>query len=124
MEADGVSDLIPFVHVTDPARSVAFYERLGFSVKETHEHEGRLDWAALESGSGQLMLARASAPIDRAQQAVLFYLHSDDLAGFRARLVAEGLTVGEIRDGTPGPRQELALSDPDGYCLMVAQSEE
>jgi hypothetical protein len=70
------------------------------------------------------MLAQATAPIDRRHQAVLFYLYSDDLPGFRARLESEGLPVGEIRDGTPGPRQELAMSDPDGYCLMVAQIDE
>jgi hypothetical protein len=118
-----VTDLIPFVRVADMGRSVVFYERLGFSVKETHEHDGGLDWAALEAGSAQLMLADAGASIDPAQQAVLFYLYSDDLPGFRARLISEGLPVGEIRDGTPGPRQELAMSDPDGYCLMVAQIE-
>jgi len=56
VEADRVSDLIPFVHVGDLGRSVAFYERLGFSVKATHEHAGQLDWAALEAGSAQLML--------------------------------------------------------------------
>jgi len=70
------------------------------------------------------MLARATAPIDRRQQAVLFYLYTDDLPTLRDRLVSEGVPLGEIRDGTPGPRQELAMSDPDGYCLMVAQIEE
>jgi hypothetical protein len=121
VEADRVSDLIPFVHVGDLGRSLAFYERLGFSLKARHKHEGRLDWAALEAGSAQLMLALASSPIDRSRQAVLFYLYSHDLSGLRARLLSEGLQVGEIRDGSPGPRQELAMSDPDGYCLMVAQ---
>jgi glyoxalase/bleomycin resistance protein/dioxygenase superfamily protein len=124
VEAHRVSDLIPFVHVSDLGRSIAFYERLGFSITDTYEHAGRLDWAALEAGSAQLMLARATAPIDRRQQAVLFYLYADDLSGLRARLASEGLPVGEIRDGTPGPRRELAMSDPDVYCLMVAQIEE
>jgi catechol 2,3-dioxygenase-like lactoylglutathione lyase family enzyme len=124
VKADRVSDLIPFVHVSDLGRSIAFYERLGFSVTDTYEHHGRLDWAALEAGSARLMLARATAPIDRRQQAVLFYLYTDDLPALRERLVSEGLPVGEIRDGTPGPRQELAMNDPDGYCLMVAQIEE
>jgi catechol 2,3-dioxygenase-like lactoylglutathione lyase family enzyme len=124
VDADEVTDLIPFVHVSDLERSLAFYERLGFSVKATHEHNGRLDWAALAAGSAQLMLAGASGPVDRTQQAVLFYLYTDDLPGLRARLVSEGLPVGEIRDGSPGPRQELAMSDPDGYCLMVAQIED
>lgn len=120
MSADRVSDLIPFVHVEDPERSIGFYERLGFRVTDTH-HAGDLDWVALESGLAKLMLARASAPIAREQETVLFYLYSDDLAGLRERLLGAGLQVGEIVDGSPGPRQEMSLADPDGYCLMVAQ---
>ena len=122
MSGDRVGNLIPFVHVADVARSIAFYELLGFEVRDTYAYEGRLDWAALESGDAQLMLARASAPIDCRVQAVLFYLYSDDLSALRDRLLAEGVTVGEIVDGSPGPEQEMRLADPDGWCLMIAQT--
>ena len=54
---------------------------------------------------------------------MLFYLYSDDLAALREQLLANGIHVGEIEDGTPGPSQEMRLSDPDGYVLMVAQLE-
>jgi catechol 2,3-dioxygenase-like lactoylglutathione lyase family enzyme len=123
MSAERVRDLIPFVHVTDVARSIAFYELLGFELKDTYEHDGRLDWAALESRDAQLMLAHASAPIERDKQAVLFYLYADDLAALREHLLAKGVTVGEIRDGSPGPAREMGLADPDGWCLMVAEIE-
>jgi len=123
MSAERVRNLIPFVHVTDVARSVAFYELLGFELKDTYEHDGRLDWAALESRDAQLMLAHASAPIERDKQGVLFYLYADDLAALREHLLAKGVTVGEIRDGSPGPAREMGLADPDGWCLMVAEIE-
>jgi hypothetical protein len=79
---------------------------------------GRLDWAALESGDAQLMLARASAPIERDKQAVLFYLYADDPAALRDHLVANGVAIGEIHDGSParrrdGPRRPRRLV-PDG----------
>jgi hypothetical protein len=38
-------------------------------------------------------------------------------------LITAGISAGEIVDGTPGPRQEMRLTDPDGYVLMVAQIE-
>jgi hypothetical protein len=117
-----VRNLIPFVHVAGVARSIAFYELLGFEVKDTYEHDGRLDWAALESGRGELMLARASRSIDRSQQAVLFYLYSDDLPGLRDHLLANAVAVGEIVDGSPGPEREMGVADPDGWCLMIAQT--
>ena len=116
-----VKGLVPFVHVSDVVRSIAFYELLGFHVRETYEHDGELDWAALESHDAHLMLARATAPINAHEQAIFFYLYSDDLAALRDHLLANGVAAGEIVDGRPGPEQEMGLADPDGYCLMIAQ---
>ena len=121
MADDNVSDLVAFVHVSDMARSIGFYERLGLEVSARNEHEGQLDWVSLQSSAARLMLARASAPIDPHAQAVLFYLYTRDLTQLRERLLAAGVAAGEIRDGTPGPRREMGLSDPDGYCLMIAE---
>src|SRR3954449_7018195 len=117
MSGERVRNLIPFVHVSDVARSIAFYELLGFELKDTYEDDGRLDWAALDSRDAQLMLARASHAIERDKQAVLFYLYADDLETLREHLLAAGLAVGEIRDGSPGPAREMGIADPDGWCL-------
>jgi hypothetical protein len=103
MAASEVSNLIPFVHVSDLTGSIAFYERLGFAVTDTHEHDGALDWAALEAGAAQLMLARAQAPIDRAHQAGLFYLHADDLAALRDRLWPTVFRAARSATARPGP---------------------
>jgi catechol 2,3-dioxygenase-like lactoylglutathione lyase family enzyme len=117
-----VNDLIPFVHVSDLARSIAFYELLGFEVGDTYEVDGELRWAALQHAHARIMLERASAPIDPHQQTVLFYLYAEALDGLRDHLIAHGLRVGPIRDGSPGPGREIGISDPDGYCLMIAEN--
>ena len=122
LRPDRVSDLVPFVHVGDLPRSVAFYELLGFEVADTYEAGGELQWLALQHGHARIMLQRATAPIDPHQQAVLFYLYAADLEALRDRLLAHGVAVGPIRDGSPGPEREIALSDPDGYRLMVAEA--
>jgi predicted enzyme related to lactoylglutathione lyase len=118
-----VRDLCPLAHVADVRTSIEFYELLGFEVRATHMNDGELDWATIGSDRAKLMLARASAPVIPDQQATLFYLYSEDLAALRDRVRDAGIAAGEIRDGTPGPRREMRLSDPDGYCLMVAQIE-
>ncbi|MFZ1925199.1 MAG: hypothetical protein WAU42_03550 [Solirubrobacteraceae bacterium] len=41
----------------------------------------------------------------------------------RTRPLAADIEAGEIEDGSPGPRQEMRVTDPDGYVLMVAQIE-
>lgn len=120
-----VGDLVPFVHVADVERSVAFYRLLGFEVRDTHEPDGRLEWAWLASGDAAIMLARADAPIEPREQAVLFYLYAPDVTALRDHLVARRIrpAPGEIVDGSPGPRLQMRVTDPDGYCLMVAQIE-
>jgi catechol 2,3-dioxygenase-like lactoylglutathione lyase family enzyme len=119
-----VDDLIPFVHVSDVERSIAFYELLGFATTDTYGPRRRLAWAALEHDDAKLMLARAGEPIDPARQAILFYLYTRDLQSLQAHLRAHGHPAGPIRDGSPGPKQEMRLRDPDGYVLMVAQHDD
>jgi predicted enzyme related to lactoylglutathione lyase len=118
-----VNGLIPFVHVEDVERSIAFYYHLGFVVASVYMYMGRPAWAELRSGGAELMVTTDGDSIDPAGQGVLFYLYSSNLAGLREQILAEGIDVGEIVDGTPGPRQEMRLTDPDGYVLMVAQVE-
>jgi catechol 2,3-dioxygenase-like lactoylglutathione lyase family enzyme len=118
-----VSRLVPFVHVDDVERSVAFYHHFGFTVESVYEYRGRPVWAALRSDGAELMVTLDGDPIDPAGQGVLFYLYSHDLAGLRAQLLASGIDAGEIEDGAPGPSQEMRVTDPDGYTLMVAQIE-
>ncbi len=119
-----VNDLIPFVHVHDVARSIAFYELLGFEVGDTYGSGDRLDWAALQSQDAKVMFARADQPIDAHDQAVLFYLYSHDLQTLQTHLRAHGEQAGPIRDGSPGPSAEMRVADPDGYVLMIAQRDD
>ena len=115
--------LVPFVHVEDVARSIAFYQQLGFVPASVYRYRERPVWAALRSGAAELMVTVDGDPVDPAGQGVLFYLYAPDLAALRDQLLAHGVDAGEIVDGSPGPRQELKVTDPDGYVLMVAQTE-
>jgi uncharacterized glyoxalase superfamily protein PhnB len=118
-----VSGLVPFVHVEDVERSIAFYHHLGFIVASVYKYGGTPVWADLCSERAELMVSTDGDAIDPAGQGVLFYLYSNNLAALREQLRAEGIDVGQIVDGTPGPRQEMRLTDPDGYVLMIAQNE-
>ena len=117
-----VSGLVPFVHVGSVQRSIDFYHHLGFVVASIYRYRGQPVWAELRSEGAELMVTTGDA-IDQTGQGVLFYLYSHDLPALRAQLAAAGVDAGEIVDGTPGPRQEMQITDPDGYVLMVAQIE-
>jgi catechol 2,3-dioxygenase-like lactoylglutathione lyase family enzyme len=118
-----VSRLIPFVRVVDVERSVAFYEHLGFTVQDVARYRDRLSWASLSSEGAQIMFEGTHGPPDADRQRIQFYLYSHDLAALRAQLLATGIDAGPIEDGTPGPREEMRVTDPDGYVLIVAQIE-
>jgi hypothetical protein len=119
--APAVSALVPFVYVADMERSLAFYRQLGFTPRNTHPLGGEPLWAFLQSEEASLMLACSDAPIVHPEQANFLYLYAHDLSGLRDRLVAHGLAPGEIYCGAPGPREEMRVTDPDGYVLMIAQ---
>jgi hypothetical protein len=116
-----VKGLIPFVHVEDVERSIEFYYHLGFIVVSLYKYRRQPVWAELQSDGAELMVSTDGDAIDPAGQGVLFYLYSSNLPALREQILAEGIDVGEIVDGTPGPKQEMRLTDPDGYVLMVAQ---
>ena len=116
-----VDRLVPFVRVVDVEESVGFYQRLGFSLQEEAKYRDRLSWALLRSGDAEIMFEGTHSPSDPGRQRVLFYLYSHDLAALRNQLLAAGIDAGQIEDGSPGPREEMRLTDPDGYVLMIAQ---
>jgi catechol 2,3-dioxygenase-like lactoylglutathione lyase family enzyme len=118
-----VVDLVPFVHVTDVARSIRFYEALGFSVIKRHERDGRLEFAGMEATqSAKIMLARVDHVPGRESARGFLYLYTPDLDAFRERLIGSGLDPGEIEDGPgPGPNRQLCVRDPDGHGHMVAE---
>lgn len=117
-----VAALVPFIDVIDVEVAIAFYALLGFEVTREHRPEDQRVWAWLRCGpSAELMVAVTEEPADAVAQGVLFYLYTDDLDGLREHLRAHGHHPSAIVDGSPGPRRELRVDDPDGYCLMVAE---
>ena len=119
-----VSRLVPFVRVVDVERSVAFYEHLGFIVEDVARYRDSLSWASLQSEGAEIMLEGTYGPSDPDRQRVQFYLYSHDLSALRDQLLRAGIEAGKIEDGSPGPREEMRVTDPDGYVLMIAQIEQ
>jgi hypothetical protein len=116
-----VHDLVPFVHVAKPERSVEFYRRLGLEPINSVADGDRLQWAFLRNERACVMLARASGPIDSGRQGVLLYVYARDLERFRRQLLDEALAPGPIEHPTHMPDGEPRLEDPDGYVLLIGQ---
>jgi len=113
----------PMMFVADVQRSVDFYAMLGFEQLGTHRDPNDvLVWTNMRAGNTDLMLAKASDPVDPTAQAVLFYLYSWDVIALREDLVARGITCSEISYPFYMQKGEFRITDPDGFALIIAQT--
>ena len=124
-----LTGLVPMIHVADVERSAEFYKLLGFDVGNSVPPAGTKHWAwlycpAVENwrNGANLMVTRSSRSINPDAQEVLLYVYASNLVALRDKLIANGIKVGEIAYPEYLPKGEFRMEDPDGYCLMVAQS--
>lgn len=69
-KAASVRSLVPFVHVADVERSVAFYRVLGFELGNLLPREGQMNWAWLYSPDAAECKTGPNLMIARSQRAM------------------------------------------------------
>lgn len=107
------------LHVADVARSVRFYEALGFELIDVEGDPSCPAWARVHCEGGALMFLLAEEPFDPKPQGILLYLYTEDLAGLREQIVAQGLRPNPIAHPEHMPSGEMSIEDPDGYVVLV-----
>ena len=115
--------LVPLAHVADVRKSVEFYQLLGFTVKNVVEREGQVQWAWLQNGGADLMIARSARPMNPGAQDILFYVYTPDVVAYRSELEAKGVKVGPVKYPFYSPRGEFRVDDVDGYTLFVSHAD-
>ena len=118
--------LVAMAHVRNVARSIEFYEKLGFEAVNTFTppDTGEPSWAYLTGGGAQLILTIAEPPAPTGAPGILFYLYGPDVRGIHAQVVEAGLTPGPIEQPFYSPLGEFRVEDPDGYVIVVTHVEE
>ncbi len=146
-ESFRVVDHIPMAHVANVDRSIEFYTLLGFACESRFSDDGDATYfASMVSEKAHLMLTRASAPVIAGEQAILFYMYSNDVQSLRKHLLGKRLIDGgkppserehnECAEELPDrqsvfeptypfymPAGEIRIQDPDGYVILVGQRE-
>ena len=116
--------LIPLVHVSSVTRSIAFYEKLGFTVEGRFTPPGSDEpsWASLMSGRAELMIAdgRGGGLHPSDLKPVILYLYCADVKAMHEQLHAAGLDVGPIETPFYNSGGEFRVIDPDGYWIVIA----
>ena len=118
------TNVVPSLTVDDIAKSLAFYETLGFIVKDRWEENGTLMYAMLQSGRLQVGLNQDDWKKGRDRSkglGVRLHIetaqHVDEIA---ARVKAAGITLDAEPFDTPWKTRQFELTDPSGFKLTVS----
>ncbi|MEZ4416757.1 MAG: ankyrin repeat domain-containing protein [Gemmatimonadota bacterium] len=130
--------MAPMLCVTDMARSIAWYEAVGFQVSGSHGDEGGLDFVSLVLDGVELMCVPAHPPRTAPTAGLTLWIHTEALDRIYERL--RGLQLHWAREalegrepsGPPVPfiqdlhtafygQREFGVRDPDGVEVMFAQ---
>jgi catechol 2,3-dioxygenase-like lactoylglutathione lyase family enzyme len=106
----------PMLHVADIARSLRFYQLLGFEVIDVAGEGGNIGWARAHCEGGALMFLTTEG---EKPHPLLLYLYTPDLKVFRDHLLANGVNAPEIRHPQYMRSGELCLNDPDGNIILI-----
>jgi catechol 2,3-dioxygenase-like lactoylglutathione lyase family enzyme len=114
--------VVALLKVADVDRSIGFYGKLGFEVgnEPLKNDQGIKTFVWMHRGStAQIMLTRASEPLDPGPRHMMFYLYSTDMPAYREQLIARGVTVGKVTHPFWMPDGEFQVDDPDGWVWIV-----
>lgn len=109
--------LVPMLPVKSVAASVAFYQKLGFSVEKENADWG---WAMLRLDECRLMVDQSINPHPEAPRHSVLYLYPDDIVQYHQQARRNGLAVPDL-DVTFYGLTEFRLDDPDGNRLWIGQ---
>lgn len=109
--------IIPMLPVKSMPASVAFYQKLGFSI-EQRKDEWR--WAMLRFGECRLMVDESINVHPSLPRTSVLYLYPDDIAGYHKQLRGNGLDIPGLEMSFYG-MSEFRMEDPDGNRLWIGQ---
>jgi hypothetical protein len=112
---------VPFLPVADVERSIACYGLLGFEQGDSYAPVGRPVWASLRCQAARLMVAEAEAPINPTNRRSSSTCTRTTWPAFAATLSPTASRRASSLTAHRDRATRCASTDPDGYCLMVAQ---
>jgi uncharacterized glyoxalase superfamily protein PhnB len=109
--------LIPMLPVRSMPDSIAFYQKLGFTVENRNDSWG---WAMLRQDDCRIMVDQSINPHPHAPRSGVLYLYPDDIVAFHAQVRAAGISIPDLETTFYG-LTEFRLDDPDGNRLWIGK---
>jgi len=110
--------LIPMLPVRSLPASVAFYQKLGFSIEKRNDG---WRWAMLCFGECRLMVDESINVDPGVPRTSVLYLYPDDISEYHQQVRKNGLAVPDLEVSFYG-MTEFRMDDPDGNRLWIGQN--
>jgi len=121
------AQVVPGLTVNDLAKSLAFYQGLGFAVGERWEDKGKLLGVMLHAGTGMLGLSQDdfAKGKDRVKGVGMrtWITTEQDIDEIAARAKAAGVTLDGEPEDYPWGGRGFAVTDPDGFKLTISREQ-
>ena len=114
-----MSRIIPMLPVSNMPASVAFYQKLGFSVEQRND---QWRWAMLRLDGCRLMVDESINASTLGPPSSVLYLYPEDIRDYHQQLRANGLELPDLERSFYG-MTELRMEDPDGNRLWIGQQD-
>jgi catechol 2,3-dioxygenase-like lactoylglutathione lyase family enzyme len=107
--------LIPMLPVRSISASIAFYQKLGFSVEKRNDD---WHWAMLCFDECRLMVDQSINIYREAPRQGVIYLYPETIVEYHRQMRANGLIIPDLETTFYG-LTEFRLNDPDGNRLWI-----
>ena len=114
--------VVPMIHVPDEevANTIGWYVSIGFTVLNTVDDDGVVNWALLAYGNSRIMVTGGGRSTTDDRRDVDLYIHTDDVEGlFRQLKDRVEIRLG-LQDTFYGAR-EFIVRDPNRYWVTFGQ---
>ena len=117
-----VQKVVPMIHVPDVQATVDWYRDIGFTIVETHGHEGEgLSFAIVSFGDTEVMFSEGGRPSTQRRREVDLYVYTHDIDGLYERLKDRVDVVEGPHDMFYGMR-EFIIRDLNRFWITFGQS--
>lgn len=117
-----VRKVVPMIHVPNVQATVDWYKDIGFTVTDSFDDEGEMNWALLSLGTSELMFNGGGQPSSSERREVDLYIHVENVDDLYIQLKERAEVVGEI-DNTFYGMREFIIRDPNRFWVTFGQEE-
>lgn len=115
-----MDQIIPMLPVKSMPASVAFYQKLGFTVEDRNDD---WRWAMLRFDGCRLMVDESINTHPGIPRMGVLYLYPDDIVQYHRQVRSNGVVIPDLETTFYG-MTEFRIDDPDGNRLWIGQDAE